>query len=318
MRKSITPTIEGGLLVAMTIILGLVAVYVPLLGMLVEFFSAVPLTVLTARQGVGKGLTALVVAFILLSILITPILAIRLVLNFGICGVVLGWSLRKNFNAVKAFFAVLVTASAAQVVTFLLLIAVLDVNLIETQLQLLRESFDESFATYESLGVEQERIAEAKEQVEPALQTLSLLMPTLMMISALVNTAAVWLTAHWIFPKLQMKIPTLPPFAQWRFPALFLYTAIIGGLGMYWGITRGWTGIQEISLNLIIVSMIMGLVQGLALLSATFDRYNVSKFVRRLLYVLLMLNMFLLQLVAITGLIDMLFDYRKKFFKGGD
>ena len=32
MGKSVTPTIEGGLLVAITVILGLVAVYIPLIG----------------------------------------------------------------------------------------------------------------------------------------------------------------------------------------------------------------------------------------------------------------------------------------------
>lgn len=318
MGKSVTPMVEGGLLVAITIILGLVAVFLPLFGILVEFFCAVPLAVLTTRQGVGKGLTALFVAFILLSMLISPLPAIRLTLSYGICGVVFGWCLRKNFGAVRIFFTLMVVASAAQFVTLALLIVLLDVNLIETQIEMIRESFAESFAMYESLGVEPERIAEAKGQVEPALQTLALLMPSLMMMTALANSTATWLTAHWIFPKLQMKVPTLPPFAEWRFPVLFLYTAIIGGLSMYWGITRGWTGIQEIALNLTLVSMLIGLIQGLALLSATFDRYKVSKLIRRLFYALLILNFFLLQLVAITGLMDMVFDYRKRFFKGGD
>lgn len=316
MRKSVTPTIEGGLLVAITVILGLVTVYVPLIGMLVEFFCAVPLAVLTTRQGTGKGLTALFVSFLLLAMLISPIPAIRLALGFGVCGVALGWCVRKNFGAVRIFFTVLVIASAAQVFSLGFLIAVMDVNLIDMQIEMLRESFAESFAMYESLGVDPQRISEGKAQVEPALQTLAFLMPTLIMLTALINSIAVWLTAHWIFPKLQLKIPTLPPFAQWRFPVLFLYTAIIGGLGMYWGVTRGWTEIQEISLNLTVVSMLIGLLQGLALLSAIFDRYKISTFVRRLIYVILILNMFLLQLVAITGLIDMIFDYRKKFFDG--
>lgn len=315
MRKSITPTIEGGLLVAITVIMGLVTVYVPILGMLVEFFCAVPLAILTARQGAGKGLTALVVTFILLSILISPLLSMRIALSFGICGVTLGWCIRKNFGAARIFLTTLIVASAAQVLTFMLLIFVMDVNLIETQIELLRESFNESFDMYESMGVEQARINEAKSQVEPALQTLAFLMPTLMMMTALINSIAVWLTAHWIFPKLQMKIPKLPPFAEWQFPALFCYTAIIGGLGMYWGFTRGWTQIYEISLNLLIVSAIIGLVQGFSLLSAILDRYKISKIMRRILYVILLLNMFLLQLVAVTGLVDMIFDYRKKLFK---
>lgn len=318
MGRGITPTIESGLLVAITVIIGLVTVYVPIIGMFAEFFCAVPLAVLTARQGAGKGLTALVVTFILLSMLISPVLAIRLALSFGICGVILGWCVQKNFGAAKIFLSTLMVASAAQVFTLGLLIVLMDINLIDTQIEMVRESFNESFAMYESMGVEKERIAEAKTQVEPALQTLAFLMPTLIMLTALINTLAVWFTARWIFPKLQLKLPTMPPFVEWKFPAIFCYTAIIGGLGIYWGLTRSWTGIYEISLNLLIVSALVGLVQGFSLLSFIFDRYKVSKFMRRFLYVLFVLNMFFLQLVAVTGLIDMLFDYRKRLSKGGD
>ncbi|MBE8950847.1 MAG: YybS family protein [Quinella sp. 3Q1] len=315
MGRNITPTVEGGLLVAITVIMGLVTVYVPILGMFLEFFCAVPLAVLTARQGAGKGLTALVVAFILLAILISPLLAARIVLSFGICGVALGWCVRKNFGAVRIFLTTLIVASAAQVLSLWLLLVIMDVNFIETQVEMVRESFNESFAMYEGMGVDKARINEAKSQVEPALQTLTFLMPTLLMLSALINSVAVWFTSKWIFPKLQMKLPTMPPFAEWKFPALFFYTGIIGGLGIYWGLTRGWTEIYEISLNLTIVSMIIGLLQGLALLSFVFDRYKISKIMRRIFYVILALNMFLLQLVAITGLVDTLFDYRKRLFK---
>ena len=91
MGKNITPTVEGGLLAAITLLVGLVSVYVPILGMFAEFFCAVPLAVLAARQGAGKALSALFVTFILLSILISPVLATRLALSFGLCGVMLGW-----------------------------------------------------------------------------------------------------------------------------------------------------------------------------------------------------------------------------------
>ena len=186
------------------------------------------------------------------------------------------------------------------------------------QVDMVRESFEESFALYEDLGVDKNQIAEAKGQVEPALQMMIYLMPTVIMLTALINAVAAYLTAQWIFPKLQIKIPKLPPFAQWKLPSLFFYTAIIGGLGLYWGFTRGWTAIYETSLNMLIISGIIGLVQGFSLLSFIFDRYKMSKFMRRFIYVITALNMFLLQIVAITGLLDMLFDYRKKFFDRGE
>lgn len=315
MGKSVTPTIEGGLLVAITVILGLVTVYVPLFGMFVEFFCAVPAAVLTARQGAGKGLTALVVTFILLMMLIGPLFAVRLVLSFGICGVALGLCVRKNFGAIRIFLTTLTVASAAQILSLILLLAIMDVNFIETQIEVVRESFAESFKMYESMGVDKTQIAAAKEQVEPALQTLALLMPTLIMLSALINSLAVWFTSKWIFPKLQLKLPMFPPFAEWKFPPIFLYTAAFGAIGIYWGFTRGWTQIYEVALNLTVISMLLGFVQGLSLMSFVFDHYNVSKFLRRLFYVIVILNMFFMQLVAITGLVDMLLDYRKRLFK---
>lgn len=314
MRRNITPMIESSLLVAITVILGVATVFLPIVGTFLEFFCAVPLAVLTARQGTGKGFTALFVAVILLSMMISPLPTLRLALSYWICGIALGWCIQKNFSAVRIFFTLLVVSSTAQVVMFAFFIAIMDVNLIDTQIEMLRESFAESFSMYESMGIEPERIAEAKSQVEPLLQTIVYIMPTLMMLYALITSAAVWLTSHWIFPKLQMKIPTLPPFTEWRFPSLFMYTLIIGGLGMYWGVTRNWIGIQEISMNLMLVSVIIGIFQGLALLSAIFDRYKVSKLLRRILYAFLILNMFLLQLVAIIGFMDMIFNYRERFF----
>ncbi|MBR3746983.1 MAG: DUF2232 domain-containing protein, partial [Selenomonadaceae bacterium] len=180
MNRNITPTIESGLLVAITVILGLVTVYVPILGMIVDFFFAVPSAVLTARQGAGKGLSALFVASILLSMLISPLFSLRLCLSVGICGVALGWCVRKNFNAVKIFFTTLIVASAAQVVSIALLSVVLDVNLIDTQLKMVRESFDESFQMYESMGVDKNRIAEAQTNLDAGFKILVFLIPTLL------------------------------------------------------------------------------------------------------------------------------------------
>ena len=317
MNKNITPTIEGGLLVAITVILGLVTVYVPLLGMIVDFFFAVPSAVLTARQGAGKGLSALFVSFVLLSLLISPLFSLRLCLSVGLCGVALGWGVRKKFNAVRIFFTTLVVASAAQVLSIALLSFVMDVNLIDTQIKMVRESFDESFQFYESMGVDKARIAEAQTNLDAGFKVLVFLIPTLLMLSALLNTAAVYLTSQWIFPKLRMKMPKMPPFARWRFPSLFFYTALLGGLSLYWGMTRGWVQIYEIALNVLLLSMIIGLIQGLAIFSALADRFKLSKIVRGVLYVLLFLSPFMLQATAIFGLVDMLLDYRKKISSDG-
>ena len=316
MGRNITPTVEGGLLTAIAVILGLMSVYVPVFGVVMEFFLAVPIVVLTVRQGTGKGFMAVLVSFLLLSMLTGPVLASRIALSFGICGLVFGYCILQNFGAVKSFIITLVSAFVSQIVAVGILTVFMGINVMETELNLIQESFDQSFQMYESMGMGKEQIDEAKSQVAPTLELLSHLMPVLLLMLALINTIACKLTSQWIFPKIGMKeISTFPQFREWKFPVAFMYIAAFSFIGMYWGFTREWTLIYEISINLLIFAMIVGAVEGFALMSFFADRHNVSKFMRRLIFFILILNMTLLEIVAFTGLFDMIFDYRKRFFR---
>ena len=312
-----TPVVEGGLLVAISVVLGLAATYLPVIGMAVEFFCAVPFVILTLRQGAGRGLTALIVSFMLLSMFMGPLLAARLAFTINICGVILGWCITQKFGTVKCFFATFLSSIAAQVTAIAFVLLVMGINFTETEISMLKESFEESFKFYENIGVDQAQLNEMKSQVAPVLELMSFLMPTSVVLVALVNTVACYLTSKWIFQKLHFEfVEPLPPFKEWRFPNFFFYIAAFAILGMYWGATRQWGLIHIISVNATFLSMGVGLIQGLAVFSFAADRYKISKLLRRLIFALIILNMMFAQIAAFIGLFDMIFDYRKKLFSG--
>ena len=313
MKNSVTPVVEGGLLVAISVVLGLGATYLPVVGMAVEFFSAVPFVVLTVRQGVGRGLSALIVSFCLLAMFMGPLLAARLAFTINICGVILGWCVQKNFSTVKCFVATLISSAVAQTLAIGFMMAIMGINFTDTQLSMLKESFEQSFQFYESIGVSSAEIDNAKKQVEPVLQLMSLVMPTVIFLMSLVNTVACYLTSKWIFQKLKFKfVEPLPPFAQWKFPVFFLYLAAFAMLGSYWGVTREWNLIYIISLNATFLSLGVGFLQGLSVLSFAADKYNISKFARRIVFIMIIFSGLFLQIISFVGLFDMIFDYRKK------
>ena len=315
MRNNVTPVVEGGLLVAVSVVLGLAATYLPIVGMAVEFFCAVPFVILTVRQGEGKGLTALIVSFFLLAMFMGPLLAARLAFTINICGVILGWCITKKFDTVKSFLATFISSIAAQVTAIAFMLFAMGINFTETEMAMLKESFEQSFQFYESVGVDETQLNEMKNQVAPVLELMSFLMPTIVVLMALINTAACYLTSKWIFQKLRFEfVEPLPPFKEWRFPIVFLYIAAFAILGMYWGATRQWDWLHIISVNATFLSMGVGVIQGLAVFSFAADRYNVSKFLRRLIFALIILNMMFMQIAAFIGLFDMIFDYRKKLF----
>ena len=316
MGNNVKPVVEGGLLVAISVVLGLAATYLPIVGLAVEFFCAVPFVILTVKQGANKALTALIVSFFLLAMFMGPLLAARLAFTINICGVILGWCITQNFDAVKSFLATFVSSIAAQVTAIAFVLLVMGINFTETEISMLKESFEQSFEFYESVGVDQAQLNEMKSQVAPMLELMSFLMPTIVVLVSLVNTVACYLTAKWIFQKLRFKfVEPLPPFKEWRFPKVFLYIAAFAILGMYWGATRQWGLVQIISVNATFLAMGVGLIQGLAVFSFAADRYNVSKFLRRLIFLLIILNMMFTQIAAFVGLFDMIFDYRKKLFR---
>lgn len=314
----VTPTVEGGLLTAITVMLGLAAVYLPVFGAFVEFFCGVPIVVLTVRQGVRRGAIALAASFILLTMFVGPLLSLRIALSFGLCGLVLGICMVRGFGTVQSFLTTLVAAFVAQVIAVGILMLALGVNPSEVELKAVQEAFDESFKMYEEMGVDQQAIAQLREQVAPSIELLKYLMPMILLIMAVINAAACYLTAKWIFHKLHMKfLEPLPPFHEWRFPIAFLYLAAFAILGVYWGSTRGWEILYTVSVNLAFLAMSVGFLQGLAVLSCVAEHYNVSTWLRRVIFVIIILNMLTIQIVAFTGMFDMIFDYRKKFSDEG-
>ena len=70
--------------------------------------------------------------------------------------------------------------------------------------------------------------------------------------------------------------------------------------------------------NVQFVAMMLAFIQGLAVLSAVADYFNVSKFWRRLLFIVIIFNLILIEIVSFTGLFDMVFDYRKRLVKNMD
>ena len=308
------PIVEGGLLTAIAVILGLASIYLPVFGLIIEFFCAVPIVVLTVRQGAAKGFLALTASFILLTIFVGPLLSIRNALSFGVCGLVLGWCINKGYSAVKSFIATLITAFIAQIIVIGIVTLVLEIDVIDTEMTAVQETFDETFKIYEEIGVDKETIADARRKTLITVHYMKYLLPIILLLMAVLNTVACYLTAQLVFKKLRLKfVEPMPPFAEWRFPQVIFYIASFAILGAYWGGTRNWIVLQTVSLNTAFIAMSIGLIQGLAVLSCAADKYEVSKFVRRIIFVIIILNMLTLELVAITGLFDMLFDYRARW-----
>jgi len=315
-QQRVTPLTESGLLAALLVVLGQAAVYLPVLGVVATLMWPLPVIVLVVRHGLRWGLMGLVVAGAAMSLLIEPTIAVRLVLAFGPTGLLLGYGFRQQWRGTLTFGAGLAGSIMAKLASLGFLFLLTGLNPFAGQMDLLQQSFEESFALYGQLGVPEQDIAASRDQIQTGLQAVALLLPLIIVIMGLLDTAVSYLLGTRVLRRLGHTVPVLPPFHEWRLPRAFVFLTGFALVGLYWGNSRELELLYELSVNILVCALLAGLVQGLALLSALMLHFRLSGFVRALIYTLIVINGLFLQIVALTGLFDMLFDYRRRLVRG--
>ena len=309
----ITPLTESGLLSALTVILALAAVYLPVVGVVASLVWAIPVTVLVVRHGLRWGAMAVLVSGVIMALLIEPTISLRMVLSFGPTGLVLGYAFRRRWSGAQA----LVASVAGKLLTFGLLFLLTSVNPLNMQMDVMQQSFDETFAVYEQMGMDKAAIEASRAQVQEALTYLNLLLPFVVGVMGLLDAAVAYIVGSRVCkdgPVFSFaELDELPPFAEWRLPQFFLYLLGFALVGIYWGGSREIQPLYQAAFNLNMVAMGAGVIQGLSLMSYVMDRFRVGKVMRICLYAFVLLGGVLMQILAFTGLFDMLFDYRRRF-----
>ena len=308
-----TPLTESGLLTAVTVIMALMAVYLPVLGMVAALLWAVPVILLVVRHGFRWGVMAVTVATVIMAVLIEPVLSLRMTISFAPTGLVLGYGFRAGWPAARVFVATLGASVLAKIAAMALVFAMTSVNPMDLQMEGMRESFDTTFSLYESMGMSSSEIDAAKAQVAKAMGLLGILMPLILVLMGVMDTVLNYVIAVRVMRRLGIPVSRMPPFSEWRLPQGFIYLMGFALVGMYWGGTREIELLYGISLNANMLALMAGLIQGISLLVYVGNRYNVSRWMKGIVILLIITNGFLLQLVAFTGLFDMAFDYRRRF-----
>lgn len=312
-QHRITPLTESGLLAAITVVLALAAVYLPVVGMIAALIWALPIVILVVRHGWRWGIMAVFVAGIIMALVIEPMVSLRMVLSFAPTGLILGLGFRKAWSGAKTFGLALLASLAGKISALALLFAVTAINPLTSQMDVLKEAFTTSLEVYADMGVDAATLQQSQAEITQAMSMLALLLPLVVMMMGLVDTVIGYMVSSRVLRRLGHSVREFPPFGEWRLPKFFLYLFGFALVGLYWGGTRHIDLLYQAALNANMLAIFAGLVQGLALAHCIMRHFKLNVLVRTIIYIMIVMNGFLAQLVAMTGLIDMIFDYRRRF-----
>ncbi|AOH48938.1 hypothetical protein BCS37_11090 [Selenomonas sp. oral taxon 920] len=307
------PAATAGVMTAAAVVYALAAIYLPMLTMMMGLLWPVFIALVTVREGLRWGMLAAAASLLLTMLFATPVTGAFFVLSFAPTGLVLGALFRRGADPMRALvgggLASLAGKAAAAGMMFLIF------GLNPFDISMANETMDETLAVYRSLGMNEAQLEETRAASAQVLELFVLMLPALFLGSSVIEVTACFVVLRKVLHRLGIPAARLPAFTEWRLPVFFSYLFAFSLIGIYWGTTRDIAWLYQAALNGYLISFIAGLVQGISLMQFLMQRFQVSSFVRVLIYVFIALNGFMAQIISWTGLFDIAVDYRKKFRK---
>lgn len=307
-------TTESGLLVAITVIMALMAVYLPLLGIAATLLWPLPIIVLIVRHGIKYGILSVAAAAIIMTMLISPVSAVHMTAAFGPTSLALGYGFYKGLSAARillygitaSLFGVFLTAGLTMLLT-----GVNPLSMSE-QIGSMKEAAAAAFQMYETMGMSADMLAQSKQEFMDAMEYVVMLLPMVFLLSGTITAWLNFAIGGRVLRRLGHHVTALPDFDAWRLPKVILYIFGFALVGLYWGSRTGVELLQQVSLNAYVLSTLAGFIQGAAVLSSI-ARDRVSRWLFWIIMAFIFLNGATSQILAVFGLSDMLFDYRRRF-----
>ena len=282
-----------------TFLIVMASIFLPVAGVFFAFIWTVPVAVLAAKRGLRLAFFAYPLLFLLLTPFLSPAQSALAALNAILPALLFGYGIYRNFSAVKTLL-----------LTFLGEIISYGANFVFVYFTV---GFIDGAVLAESIGEMQSLKAYDKELVVETAREIFNLVPFIIALAA-AFVAVIHYNLNILCCKpFDVTVSKFPPFRLWHFSRWFFFALAFSVIGVYWGSVHDMLLLYQISVNTFMAVFVLGIVSGFAILFFMFERFKISLPFRIAIITLCFLSFFALEFVAITGLFDMIFNYRKFF-----
>jgi len=309
--SSVMPWISAGLL---TGLFALAGNSFPGMRIIFSLFWAVPTVYLIRRYGLYQGTLAILVAGFAVILALNPVNGLVAMLEIGSLALVMGLLYK---NAVPARRAMLISVVVAVSMQLMILGATYGQFLTEaSEVQRdMEKHLDEIIASYRQaglVGASPEGLSE--EGLRQVLRQSSILawqlVPGTAIILATLSALANYRFAYRYMTSRQMTLPEDISFGSWRFPWYVIWGMIAGLFFLLFGEENGVLNL--LGKNMVLVSLFLSLVLGLAVLSYYLSRISMPGFLKIILVVFLVFNGIIsVALLTVVGLFDPVVNFRR-------
>lgn len=312
-QKHITPLTTAGCFAAVMLILALLSTYMPFFSFIGYFIMPIPMTIIYMKYGLRQALLLGIVVGILMGIFIDPMTAFAQLITFASVGLAIGAGFRYEWSPAKMLACVAAALIGASIILLALMYIILDINVLAAVNSAFDTIVSETIAQYQSSGMSDIQLAEAKMQMEQIRRILPTMLPMFLCLAMAVIAYINVKISQLVLIRLGFSIKPFLPIRYWEISRGVIYLYVLALVIKYWGATRDIDWLTIIGVNLNQVAFFFICIQGLAFVFYLLDRrFHISTGVQILIVILFFVMPIFSYLAFAAGLMDMLLNYRKK------
>jgi uncharacterized protein YybS (DUF2232 family) len=300
-RESIRDVFKGS---AATLLLFLAYAVFPLIGTPAGIVAPFPALFYSLKQGRTIGLAIVLVTVAVLA-LTEPTIALLYLFQAGLLSLLLAEFLRQGYGGARSIAGAVAGVAILIVVTAAVYGLGSGVDLNGVVRAGIATSIAQTAALYQKGGFSTEELAAIQEALKQSGVLIGTIYPALLVLLmtafAGLNLALLRKNAGRL-----LQPPELGRFSTYRSPDHLIWLVIASGFCLL----LDHPVVFQASLNILIVTLGLYFIQGLAIIVTFFDRFAVSSLMRGIFYVLLAVQPYLAIGVTLFGLFDLWLNFR--------
>jgi uncharacterized protein YybS (DUF2232 family) len=294
--------IKGSVL---TLALFLAYISLPLAGMLPGLFAPLPAMYYALKGGKTAGIAIVLITTAVLAIITDPTALLLYLVQSGLLSLALPHFLARGWSAARAL-AVSVAVSVACILLFAAAAWLFrGVDLHGTILKGIDASISQTSLLYEKSGLKGEELQALQQGMKQAGALIGRIYPALVLVGLGAIAGLNLLALRRLGARSGLVVP-VEDFKMFRNPEHLVWFVIVAGFAL---LLRN-SDVTTAALNMLVVTISLYFLQGLAVIAHFFERFAVPRFVRVIFYVLLSLQPYLTVVVAALGIFDLWGNFR--------
>jgi len=291
-----------------TLVIFSIAVFMPVVGFLFSMFIPLPVLFYRAKLGRRHGMIVPLLAIGVMGFIMGG-LTVDMLYFSGL--MLLGFAMSEMFE--RALSVELTVAATCGIVLGAGLVVILlygltsDKGIVALVSAYVATNLELSLKLYEGIGIPQETIDAIANSLDRIQYVLVRIMPSLAVASTLFVSWTNLIAARSIMQRRGLSFPDFGRLNLWRAPEPLIWGVIGCGIIMFVPATE----IRLIGVNGLLFLLTVYFIQGIAIVSFFFEKKNVPRTVRGVLYVMIAFQQIFLLAVIVIGLFDMWINFRK-------